>query len=310
MLRASSFPDTRSIYRTAAGHTALHAWYTAGLNRLAGAYESICVPTRFGTTHMLAAGDRQAPAVLLITTWGGNALLWEMQFFALAQHFRVYALDVPGYTGWSAPHHLSPLGSDYADWVADVLDALALAEVALIGMAYGAWIAIQATLALPERITRLGLLSPTFFAPISFGLMGQVANISLNPFLSLDTKLRQFATAVLAPSGLTPHRDLLPVVEWFALLMQHTRQHTPQLAPLRPLLFQPPLRELSRLPLPTLVLFGAHEVMYDAQIALVNAQRSLPNLVRGDILADAGHALIYNQPTLVNQHILAFLMDR
>jgi pimeloyl-ACP methyl ester carboxylesterase len=60
-----------------------------------------------------------------------------------AEHFRVYAVDIVGEPGRSAPAR-PPLGSDdYAGWLDDVFDALGLARASLVGASLGAWLALD-----------------------------------------------------------------------------------------------------------------------------------------------------------------------
>jgi hypothetical protein len=54
----------------------------------------------------------------------GNALSWRMQLHALADSFRLYALDIIGSAGRSAPARLAFAGHQYGQWLVDVLSAL------------------------------------------------------------------------------------------------------------------------------------------------------------------------------------------
>ena len=51
---------------------------------------------------------------MLVQGLAGNAMLWQRQLAALGERFRVYALDVVGQTGRSAPSRLSPSDSSYS----------------------------------------------------------------------------------------------------------------------------------------------------------------------------------------------------
>jgi pimeloyl-ACP methyl ester carboxylesterase len=98
---------------------------------------------------------------------GGNALnptclKW---FLPLAERHRLYALDIVGQPGRSAYERSSPKGDGHAFWVEDVLDGIGLIEPApLVGISYGAGIAIRTMGLAPERVSRAALVSPAGIA--------------------------------------------------------------------------------------------------------------------------------------------------
>ncbi len=99
------------------------AWYDAALERLSVPYQSFSVPTRLGETHLVAVGAQDAPPLVLVQGLGGNAMLWEPQLAALARAFRVYALDVVGQTGKSAPPPPPPPDGKFFQWVVHIFGA-------------------------------------------------------------------------------------------------------------------------------------------------------------------------------------------
>src|SRR5262245_3483570 len=116
----------RSIYRSRRGEAALRALYDAARERLDVAHESRMVGTHFGATHVLSIGPADAPPVVVLP--GGNflgppCLRW---FAPLAATHRLYAPDLIGQPGRSAPTRPSPRGDGHARWLVDVLDGLGL----------------------------------------------------------------------------------------------------------------------------------------------------------------------------------------
>ena len=70
----------------------------------------------------------------------------------------VYAPDVPGF-GESDPPPVRPALADYANALGDFLDSLRLRHVAVLGLRGGALLATELSLARPQQISRLVLLS-------------------------------------------------------------------------------------------------------------------------------------------------------
>ena len=151
---------SRSIYRSRQGEFALAALYDAALERLGAPHESRTVATHLGDTHVLALGPPEAPPVLVLP--GGNflgptCLAW---FAPLAADHRLYAPDLVGQPGRSAPARPSPRGEGHARWLVEVLDGLGLARASLVGISYGAGLALRLLGRAPGRVARAALVSP------------------------------------------------------------------------------------------------------------------------------------------------------
>lgn len=122
------------------------------------------VGTRFGDTHVLVVGPEDAPPVVFLP--GGNflnptCLRW---FLPLARDHRLYAPDIVGQPGRSAQERPSPKGDGHAWWMEDFLDGLGLRRTPLVGLSYGAGIAVRTMGYAPERVSRAALISPSAVA--------------------------------------------------------------------------------------------------------------------------------------------------
>src|SRR5215212_7663131 len=160
-----------SIYKTPEGEAEIRMLYDEALAGLGLGYESLTVATRLGETHVIALGAEGDPPAVFLP--GGNALnptclKW---FLPLAERHRLYAPDIVGHPGLSAQTSPSPKGDGHAFWLEDVLDGLGLERAPLVGLSYGAAIAIRTMGVAPERVTRTALGSP--------------AGIATSPFLSI-----------------------------------------------------------------------------------------------------------------------------
>ena len=116
------------------------------------------------TMHVAEAGSPDAEPILLLHGWPQHWYEWRHQIPTLAQHYRVIAPDLRGF-GWSdAP----PDGYDKENMGTDVLnllDALELDRVRLVGHDWGGWIGFLICLRAPERFRRYVACNiPTPFA--------------------------------------------------------------------------------------------------------------------------------------------------
>ena len=96
----------------------------------------------------------RGPAVVLVHAGLADRRMWEPQFAALAQHYRVIRYDWRGYgesgdAAGEVSRHEDLLG---------LLDALGVGSAALVGCSYGGAHALDATLAAPGRVTALALV--------------------------------------------------------------------------------------------------------------------------------------------------------
>jgi len=112
-----------------------------------------------GSTAYWTAG-RGAP-VVLIHGVGLDAAIWEAQATALAERYRVVAYDMLGHGRSACPPGARALG-DFVDQLAELLDALELRRVALVGFSMGGLVARAFAAAYPERVSHLALLSTAY----------------------------------------------------------------------------------------------------------------------------------------------------
>jgi pimeloyl-ACP methyl ester carboxylesterase len=98
--------------------------------------------------------------VLLLHGLGATKASFFDTAAALSRHYRVHALDLPGF-GSSCKPATAPYNAAYfADSVLGVMDALGIERGHLVGNSLGGRVAIEVGLRAPERVYGLGLLCP------------------------------------------------------------------------------------------------------------------------------------------------------
>ena len=117
------------------------------------------VSTRSHSLSVMTAGEGEP--VIAIHGLGATKASFLPTVAALADDFRLIALDLPGF-GESD----KPLGAPYdAKWfaaaVVELLDALGLERAHLIGNSLGGRVALEVGLRSPDRVDRLVLLAPS-----------------------------------------------------------------------------------------------------------------------------------------------------
>jgi len=98
----------------------------------------------------------QGPDLVMLHGWGMNAGVWQSVLPALAEHYRVTVIELPG-------HGESTLTSDAGNldsWVDACLD-VAPARAAWLGWSLGGLIALRTAIHAPDRVLDLYLLAAT-----------------------------------------------------------------------------------------------------------------------------------------------------
>ncbi|TVR61022.1 MAG: alpha/beta fold hydrolase [Gemmatimonadales bacterium] len=255
-----------SVYRTEGGRRQLLQLYEDTLARIPAEVERRHIPTEFGMTHVLVAGPKHGPPV--VVHQGGNfpspvTLLW---FSALFRRFRVYAPDLPGSPGYSEPEHLATRPGGLERWPLQVLDGLGIDRAPHMGASYGAGVILAAAVEAEGRISRMVLLMPAGIArPPLWTLMRELAFPMLRYRLCPTSENLRAAVRSLHTD---PPDDLLLRVH--AAIFQHLRLVRTMAAPRDP-------AALARARIPALVVAGERDPLFPAD-ALV---RRLPHVLPG-----------------------------
>jgi pimeloyl-ACP methyl ester carboxylesterase len=254
------------IYRSAAGKAAVLSAYRDMLKQWPVPAEQMSVPTRHGDTFVLAAGPVDAPALVLLHGSAANSASWVGDMPVWARDFRVYALDVIGEPGLSAPSR-PPLKSDaYAEWPDDVLERLGLGSADFVGLSLGGWVALDYAVRRPQRVSRLVLISP--------GGVGRNRNILIwaLPLLLLGRWGRsKMMERIGGPVMSDPAFQQSPIGRLSALIFQHFNPRTESL----------PVHseaQLQALPMPVMAVLGGKDVFIDAPLARDRLQANVRRL--------------------------------
>jgi pimeloyl-ACP methyl ester carboxylesterase len=107
--------------------------------------------------HVVEDGSQQAPPVLLIHGSGASGATWTPVVPALAAHHRVVRVDLPG-QGHSPPAPSYDVPAQ-ATRVAEVLDALDVGPLTVVGHSSGGYIATSLAEQRPELVKAIALVS-------------------------------------------------------------------------------------------------------------------------------------------------------
>ena len=241
------------IYRTSEGQQLVEAQYRALLAHWPVPGEQFHVSIRHGETFVIACGDESAPPLLLLHGSLANSAAWMGDIALWSKHHRVFAIDLIGEPGLSAPSR-PPLKSDaYVEWLDDVFAALGLTHAALIGVSLGGWLALDYATHRPERIDRMALLCPGGVGRQKIAILLKIALLNLCGAWG-KRKLRESILGK-TPANIPPAARAFG--QFFALIHKHTKPRTDKL----PIFTDTALKKLS---MPVLVIVGARDALLDS----------------------------------------------
>src|ERR1700733_15055591 len=234
----------KSVYKSAEGERAVRERYLGILKHWPVPNRQLRVPTREGETFIVECGDQNAPPLVLLHGASGNAAMWIADVAAWSQQFRVYAVDVIGDAGLSAPSR-PPLESDaHALWLDDVMQGLSLQGASFIGVSNGGWLAMEYAVRRPERVESLVVLCP--------GGVVRARNLLIKalPLLLFGSwcarKVKEMVLGRTRADAPESHRHF---AEFIALIFQHLRPRTKR----HPIFTDDQLRRMT---MPLLVILG------------------------------------------------------
>jgi pimeloyl-ACP methyl ester carboxylesterase len=291
-----------SAFKTPEGEAAFLAAYDAVMRSWSVPYEEMELPGPFGMTHVVACGPTNAPPLVLLHGYMATSTMWWPNVADFSKDYRVYAIDVMGQPSRSFPGEPIRNADDYAKWLIATLDQLQLARTSLVGMSYGAWLALNCAVAAPERVQRLVLLSP------GGGFIRMARQFSLRGLFMLLVPTRFTVTSFMRWLGFRRRAGAVdpgPVIELMYLGLKHFRT-PPETQRVVPTLFSED--QLRAMRVPTLLLIGDHEVICNPVAALARARTLFPDL-QGELVAGASHGMCFSHHRLVDERVVDFLND-
>jgi pimeloyl-ACP methyl ester carboxylesterase len=129
--------------------------------------DRLTLGTKAGETRVLAFGQPGDSPLVLLHGAGSNSSMWRGEALGLAQGRRVYAVDLIGEPGFSAETRLPTADLGMAEWLGELLAALASTEgwggkrPLILGLSLGGWLALAYAIRFPEAVAGLVLLCPS-----------------------------------------------------------------------------------------------------------------------------------------------------
>ncbi len=217
--------------------------------------------------------------VVLVHGLSGSTLWWRRNVPELAQYYRLYLVDLPGFGAGRRKHGRFAL-RQAGDWLLAWMDAIGLKQTHLIGHSMGGYICMEIAAHRPNVVSRLVLVSPAYKA-------------STNSVLGY-TKLLLDALRYLTPR-------FFPILAFDSLragpitLLKATQE----------IIALNVSEEIPRITEPVLLVWGENDTLVPPSLGHI-LRAELPN-ARLLTLKHAAHVAMFDQPQTFNAAVKAFL---
>ncbi|MEZ5059268.1 MAG: alpha/beta hydrolase [Saprospiraceae bacterium] len=134
--------------------------YFKKINLLGIPYEMQHIETSFGDTNVITTGSAQKPSLVLLHDSNSCAPVALEMIQRLADHFKIYAIDIPGHPNLSAEVRLNQNDQSYGKWMFEILSRLQIENATLLGISFGGFICLKALVFDEKRIKRTFLIFP------------------------------------------------------------------------------------------------------------------------------------------------------
>lgn len=269
-------------YKTPDGEKAVMAIYDDALNHWAVPYETRMIPTRHGEAFVVASGSLLSPAMILLHGAGSSSAIWAADVGDYSPHFRVYAVDLPGEAGKSAPDRPAWDSPAFAEWLEDVFNGLKIEHATLVGISQGAWTALKFATVMPNRVDNLVLIAPGGIVPDRSSFLIRAIVLMMLGQWGIKRMVGDLFGDQPVPDG---------VIE---RVVQITAHFKPRIGVL-PIFSDEELRCLT---MPTLLLGGSKDIMRDLDKIEARLRRFVPRLLV-TIIPGGGHALLNTTPAVM-----------
>jgi pimeloyl-ACP methyl ester carboxylesterase len=259
--------------------------------------------------HSIIAGNKNNPSLVLLHGYPANNHLWHLCIPKLAEHFRVYAPDLPGHGRSDKPLDVDFDLDFLVQFLVDYYIAMGLETASLIGHDLGGTTALGFASRHPDRVNRFIVMNTAPYAdwPIRLNILLSAIKIPLLARVMLMTPifrmiLKRFLyhrPERVSNRSIDQYRET-----WIeSQTGQRAFSHVVRLPPERLTVRRNHLKKIS---MPTLVLWGANDPFFTVETA-----RRLESDVAGSkliLIPGSGHFLQEEKPRQVVEHILSFLL--
>lgn len=221
--------------------------------------------------------------LILVHGLSGSTRWWVRNVSALAQHYKIYLVDLPGFGAMRHPRSRFVL-AEATSWLLMWMKAVGISQADFVGHSMGGYICLKIAAHHPQVVHCLVLAAPA-------GVPSRARSIP-----------GYFFPLLFAIRYMTPR---------FIFILLYDALRAGPLTLIRTaqdLLAQDVREDLERVSVPTLLIWGENDTLVPPTLAQVLHQKiAHSNLL---LLKKAGHVVMYDQAQEFNAAVLSFLAEK
>jgi 3-oxoadipate enol-lactonase len=240
------------------------------------------------------------PPLVLLHAFPLDRGMWEPQWTALSGKLRIIAIDLPGFGGSAVDPGFTV--DTAADQVADLLDSLKLAKVALGGLSMGGYVALAFSRRHASRLTHLILADTRSEPDDAAGKENRTRLIKLTEEFG-PSKVYEVMLPKVLTAGTQANK---PKIVEFARVLAAKQTGPGVIGGLTALRDRPDATpDLVKIAVPTLIIVGEEDAITPPPLSEAMSKRIAGStLVR---IPEAGHLSNVENPAAFNNAIAGFL---
>ncbi len=259
------------------------------------------IETKYGSTHIIEAGDKKNPHLMLFHGVGDNsAMMWIFNAKTLAEKFHIVAIDAIGAAGKSVPNNKYGKGFKQVDWIRELMDKLEIEKADAAGVSYGCFLAQLLKIEMPYRIGRIVGLSGTVSAEGSKSVIMRMIKVFLPEALfPNDKNLLKLIKKMTGPNNIELIENEELMKHWKLMLRNFNN------ASMTPHKIKKFTREeIIKIKDDSLFLIGDKDLFtyYPGSLDIMDSLG-----MNYKIIKNAGHTINHEMPDSVNAEIIGFL---
>ena len=293
------------VYKSDKGKETILETYDILLKKWEVSAEGKDVSTRFGTTHVIIAGGEEKPPLTLFHGVGDDAaMMWIRNAKALAADFRIYAVDTIGGPGKSIPNENYDKNFSLCEWIDDMLDSLNIEKTHMAGVSNGSYITQRYAAMRSDRINKLICMAGGLAAgDENPGILDMIKTMKIffpEALFPTDKNMIKLINKLCGGNSDEFVRDKDIMAHWKALL-----KYFNQMAMTRHKLKLLDAQMVQSIKDRALFIMGDRDPIAYSEASISELQSAG---IRYEVIKNAGHALNYEKPDIINTMMKEFLL--
>jgi pimeloyl-ACP methyl ester carboxylesterase len=295
-------PGRASGFKTPAAEAEYRRWYDEAVASSPVPVIESDVETSFGTTHVLTAGDPSKPPLVALHGMSMSSTMWLPLLPTLTAKHHVRMLDAVGDLNKTVSTTVMSSPAHVVAWLDEALDGLELERAAFVALSLGTWMATHYAMAREDRVERVALLAPAGIVSPQHAkwILESLATLKVRP---TEAKTERALDGYVMEASRTRLRTdpWLPVARQFIVGMPTFRRNWREPRPVKC-----NLQRLAMRRIPLLALIPRNETLHDGPTMAKRFRDQLPH-AQVELVDDANHIIVIDQPDVVDAHLRQFL---